>query len=60
MAEMENISTRIWGVPGFCEIAVEIHLIVALQQAAEEQSIEALRLRISGKARIEVSRSGFD
>ena len=60
MAEMENISTWIWGLPGFCEIAVEIHLIVALQQAVEQESIEALRLRISGKTRIEIGGAGFD
>jgi len=35
-------------------------LIVALEEAAEEESIDALGLRISGKARVEVSRAGFD
>jgi len=39
---------------------VEIHLIIARQQAVEEQSIEALRLRIGRKARVEVRGAGFD
>lgn len=52
-AEMENIGDRIRCFPGFSKIAVEIHLIVAVEQAVEEQSIETLRLRIGGKAWIE-------
>jgi len=39
---------------------VKIHLIVALQQAAEEESIDALGLRIGGKARVEIGGAGFD
>ena len=39
---------------------VEIHLIVALQQAAEEESVDLLRLRIGGKARVEVGGAGFN
>jgi len=39
---------------------VKIHLIVALQQAAEEESIDALGLRIGGEARVEIGRAGFD
>jgi hypothetical protein len=33
---------------------VEIHLVVALEQAAEEQAIDALGLRIGGKAWVEI------
>jgi hypothetical protein len=39
---------------------VEIHLVVALQQTAEEQPIDALGLRICGKARVEIRGAGFD
>ena len=59
-AEMENVGERVGSVPGFGEIAVEIHLIVALEEAAEEQAVNALGLRISGEARIEVGGAGFD
>ena len=60
VAQVENISDRIWSLPGFGKVAAEIHMIVALQQAAEEKSIDALRLRISGKARVEIGGAGFD
>jgi hypothetical protein len=59
-AKMENVRERIRSRPGFRKIAVKIHLIVALQQAAEEEPIDALGLRIRGKARIEVGGAGFD
>ena len=39
---------------------MEIHLIVALQQATKEESIDALGLRIGGKSRVEVGRAAFD
>ena len=58
--EMENVGERIRGGPGFGEVAVEIHLIVALEEAAEEQAVNALGLRIGGEARVEVGRAGFD
>src|SRR5713226_5937190 len=57
---MENVGKRVGSRPGFGKIAAEIHLIVALQQAAEEESIDALRLRIGGKARVEIGGTGFD
>jgi hypothetical protein len=59
-AEMEDVREWIGNGPGFGEVAAEIHLIVALQQAAEEKSIDALRLRIGGKARVEIGGAGFD
>ena len=59
-AKMEDVSERVGSGPGFGKIAVEIHLIVALQQAAEEESIDALGLRIGGKARVEIGGAGFD
>ncbi len=39
---------------------MEIHLIVALQQATKKESIDALGLRIGGKARVEVGGAGFN
>ena len=59
-AEVEDVGERVGRVPGFGEIAVEIHLIVALEEAAEEQAIDFLRLRVGGKAGIEISGIGFD
>src|SRR5258708_6281983 len=57
---MKDVRERIGSRPGFGKIAVEIHLIVALQQAAEQESIDALGLRIGGKARVEIGGAGFD
>ena len=59
-AEMEDVRERVGRVPGFGEVAVEIHLIVALEEAAEEQAVNALGLRIRGEARVEVGGAGFD
>ena len=59
-AEMEDVSNGVGRVPGFGEVAVEIHLIVALEEAAEEQAVNALGLRIGGEARVEVGGAGFD
>ena len=59
-AEMEDVGERVGRVPGFGEVAVEIHLIVALEEAAEEQAVDALGLRIRGEARVEVGGTGFD
>jgi len=52
--QVEHISDQIRRFLRFGEVAAEIHLIVALKQAAEQESIDALRLRISGKARVEI------
>ena len=57
---MEDVSERVGSRPGFGKITVEIHLVVALQQAAEEESIDALGLRIGGEARVEIGGAGFD
>src|SRR5260370_41759987 len=57
-AEMEDVRERVGNRPGFGKGTVEIHLIVALQQPAEEKSIEALGLGIRGKARADVGVAG--
>ncbi len=59
-AQMENIGARVGSRPGFRKVAAEVHLIVALEEAAEEQSVKALGLRVGGKARVEVRGIGFD
>ena len=59
-ADMENVSKRVGSRPGFGKITAETHLIVALQQAAEEESIDALGLRIDSEARVEVGGVGFN
>ena len=59
-AQMEDVRERIGRRPRFRKIAVEIHLVLALQQTAEEQPIDALGLRICGKARVEIRGAGFD
>jgi hypothetical protein len=39
---------------------VEIHLIVAFEEAAEEQPIDVLGLRVGGEAGVEIGGIGFD
>src|ERR1041384_1936090 len=58
--EVENVSERVGSLPGFGEVAVEIHLRVAGQKAGEDEAVEALRLAIGGKARFKVDVIGFD
>lgn len=60
LAKVEDVGEWIGSVPGFGEVAVEVHLIVAFEQAAEEKAIDALRLRVGGEAGVQVGRAGFD
>jgi aldehyde:ferredoxin oxidoreductase len=39
---------------------VEIHLIVALEQAAEEQTVDVLGLGVGGETRVEIGGIGFE
>lgn len=58
--QMENVGEWLgWG-PGFGEIAAKIHLLIALDQAAEEPGIDFLRLRIGGATGMEIGGMGFD
>jgi len=59
-AKMEDVGKRIGSRPGFGEVAVKIHLIISLEQAAEEEPVDALGLGIGGEARIEVGGIRFD
>src|ERR1700730_13681476 len=58
--KVENVGKRIADVPGFGEVAVEVHPIIALQEAAEQESVDALGLRIGGETRVEIGGAGFD
>src|ERR1700722_2190594 len=59
-AQMENVGERVGRAPGFSQIAMEIHLIVALEKAAEQEPVQFLGLRVGGEARIEIGGAGFD
>ena len=59
-AKMEDVGKRIGSRPGFGEVAVKIHLIISLEQAAEEEPVDALGLGIGGEAWIEVRGTRFD
>jgi hypothetical protein len=58
-AKMESVGERIGRAPGVGEVAVEIHLVVAFEKAAEEEAVDFLGLRVGGEARIEVGGVGF-
>jgi len=55
----KTLSERVGSRPGFSKIAVKIHLIVALQQAAEEKSSMRWDCE-SCEARVEIGGAGFD
>src|ERR1700722_17319985 len=59
-AKMESIGESIGRAPGIGEVAVEIHLIIAFEKAAEEQAVDLLGLRVGGEAGVEICRVGFD
>jgi len=58
--EMKNVRERTGHFPRRREVAVEIHLGVAREQAGEDEAVEALRLAVGGEARVEVYGIGFD
>jgi hypothetical protein len=39
---------------------VRIHPVVAFEEAAEEQAVDVLRLRVGGEARVEIGGIGLD
>ena len=57
-AKMKDIGARVRSGPGFGEVAAEIHPIVAVGEAAKEQSVDALGLRVRGEARVELGGQG--
>ena len=59
-AEMEDVGEGSGRVPGFGEVGVEIHFGVAFDEAVEEESGEALGLRVGPEAGVEVGGIGFD
>jgi hypothetical protein len=58
-AEMEDVGERSGGVPGFGEIGMEIHFVVALDQAVEDQRGETLGLGVGAETGIEIGGIGF-
>jgi hypothetical protein len=58
--EVKDVGARVGSVPRVGEVAVEVHLGVALKQAAEEEAVDPLGVGVGGVTRIEVRRIGFD
>ncbi len=58
--EMKNVSERVGSAPGIGKIAMEIHLVVAFEKAAEEKPVNLLRLGVGREAWIEIGGVGFD
>jgi hypothetical protein len=58
-AQMKGVSEWIGRAPRVGEVTVEIHLI-AFKEAAEEQAVDLLGLRVCGEARVEIGGVGFD
>jgi hypothetical protein len=59
-AKMESVRERVGRGPRVGNVAVEIHLIIAFQKTAEEQTIDFLGLRVGGETRVEIGGVGFD
>ena len=59
-AQVKNVGERVGCFPGFSEVAANIHLGIAFDQAAEEQAMQALGLDVGADAGIETGRHGFD
>jgi hypothetical protein len=58
--QMKNVRQRVGSFPGLGEVAVQNHFVVAFHQAAEEQSVEVLRLSVGSETWIEIRGIGFD
>jgi hypothetical protein len=59
-AKVEDVGEGVRDRPGFGEVAVKVHLVVAANEAAEEEAIDALRIGVGGEAGIEVGGVGFE
>jgi hypothetical protein len=59
-AKMESVREGVGRGPRVGKVAVEIHLIIAFQKAAEEQAVDFLGLRVCGETRVEIGGIGFD
>ena len=60
VAKVENVGAGVGSFPALGQIGNEIHLRVAPDQAAEDQAVEALRLRVGADAGVEIGGHGFD
>ena len=59
-AKVEDVGERVRSIPGFGEVAVEIHLVVAFEEAAEEQAVNVLGLSVGSEAGVEIGGVGFN
>src|SRR6185437_2658738 len=60
VAEMENVSLRVGHFPFFGEVRREIEMIVALEEAVEEEEVEMCGEGVGADARVEVGGHGFE
>jgi hypothetical protein len=58
--EMENVRGGVRSFPGVGKVTVEDHVFVAGDEAAEEEGVDTLGLRVGGEARVERGGGGFD
>jgi hypothetical protein len=58
--QVEDLGHGIGKLPGFSEVAVEVHLFVAFEGGGKEQAVNALGLAVGGIAGVEVGGIGFD
>jgi hypothetical protein len=57
---MEDVGQGIGKFPGFGEVAVQVHLLVAFEEGGEGEAVEMLGLRVGGVTGVEVGGVGFD
>jgi hypothetical protein len=48
VAKVKDIGERVGELPRLSQVAVKVHLIIALKKAAEEKAIDALGLCVGG------------
>jgi hypothetical protein len=59
-AEVKDKGEGVGRIPTFGKVREEVHVGVALQQAAEKKAVDALGLRVGADARVEIGGHGFD
>ena len=59
-AEMKDVGERVGRFPALGEIATDVHLVVAFDQAAEKQAVDAFGEGVGADARVEIGGHGFD
>ena len=59
-AKVEDVGERVGRLPAFREIAADVHLVVAFDEAAEYEAVDAFGEGVGANARVEIGRHGFD